>query len=180
MKARRRNRQRYSDEKLVLSCLLVRLVGVNKANFFSLRLRDTLHIFHGTNLMYYLSPTWIISNELKLMSRKSFRTFHCFSGNAKFLPRAQLIRACFLAQQGWLCTCTLRASQTLSPQSPEELCLCEQTKALAFHDFQSPGSRFDPSSSALHRLAAGSVPRLPTLFIFSLPRGISVVQRYLS
>lgn len=92
--------------------------------------------------MHYLSPTRIISNELKLMSWKSFRTFHGFSSNAKFLPRAQLIRACFLAQQGWLCTCTLRASQTLSPRSPEELCLCEQTKALAFHDFQSTGSSF--------------------------------------
>lgn len=130
--------------------------------------------------MYYLNPTWIISNELKLMSWKSFRTFHCFSGNAKFLPRAQLIRACFLAQQGWLCTCTLRASQTLSPRSPEELCLCEKTKALPFHDFQSTGSSFDPSSSTLCRLAARSVPGLPTLFIFSLPQGMTVVQRYLS
>lgn len=53
MKARRRNRQRYSKEKLVLSCLLVCLVGVNKANFFSLRLRYTAYLgWHKSHVLF--------------------------------------------------------------------------------------------------------------------------------
>lgn len=53
MKARRRNRQRYSDEKLVLSCLLVCLVGVNKANFFPLRLRYTVYLrWHKSHVLF--------------------------------------------------------------------------------------------------------------------------------
>lgn len=116
MKARRRNRQQHSDEKRVLPCLLAWLLSVNKADFFSLRQRYSTYL-QRPDLMYYLSSTWIISNELKLMSWKPFRTFYCVSGNAKFLPRARVIRTCFLAQQGWLRARTLRASQThLSPK----------------------------------------------------------------
>lgn len=140
---------------------------------------DTVSVFKGISLMYYLSPTWIISNELELMSRKPFRTFYCLSGNAEFPTRGRLIRTCFSAQEGWLRTGTLRAPQTPSLRSPEETGLCEPTQALAFHDFQSTSSSFDPGSSALHRLAARSVPRLPTPFIFSLPQGTCVVQRHL-
>lgn len=55
MKARRRNRQQYSNEKLVLSCLLVCLVDVNKADFFSLRLRYTAYLRrHKSHVLFKL------------------------------------------------------------------------------------------------------------------------------
>lgn len=115
--------------------------------------------------MYYLSSTWIISNELKLTSWKPFWSFYCFSSNAKFLPRAPLIKTYFLAQQGWLCTRTRELLSCISSCSPEQRCLYEQTQDLAFHDFQRAGSSFDPSSSTLCRLAARPVPLLPILLI---------------
>lgn len=134
--------------------------------------------------MYYLSSTWIISNELKLTSWKPFWTFYCFSSNEKFLPRAPLIKTCFLAQQGWLCTRTWELLSCISSCSPEQRCLYEQTQALAFHDFQRTGSSFDPSSSTLCRLAACPVPLLPILipiripiFLFPLSQDMCVVQR---
>lgn len=136
-----------------------------------------MHVFDGVNLMYYLSFTWIISNELKLTSWKPFRTFYCFSSNAKFLPRALLIKM-FLS--------TTRLDLQTYPRAPQLHFLLQPRAAVpvwansgsAFHDFQRTASSFDPSSSTLCRLAACSVPLLPTLFILIPFVAGYVVQRH--
>lgn len=103
--------------------------------------RDTVHIFDGINLMYYLSPTWIISIELKLTSWKPIRIFYCFSGDAKFLPHAQLIRTWSLAQQGWLCTHMLwEPFQHFLPEAQRSCACVSNLRLRLFMTFKEPAA----------------------------------------